>query len=259
MNNKIALKLTLYFSAVLLVFALIIGGVFYQFFKQQTVEIKEKEMRLRAEKIAEVLSDNMERMESRHGDGIANSKFISYLDNVTQEIVWVVDSNRQLSINKDRVMRQRREVQKHYEHSGFGLFKRQMPPIAWREPPKTPKEAYERLPVQIRDKVEDGFNGKEFIIEEYNPMLDGIMLTVGRPVYDSQGQVKAVLLLHSPVAGLRDAIWSGLRILLISLLVAMALGMLLSVVLSWRFTGTIEKMKILPSAWRNVITPPAPH
>ena len=69
------------------------------------------------------------------------------------------------------------------------------------------------------------------------------MLTVGRPIYDSQGQVKAVLLLHSPVAGLQDAIWSGLRILLISLLVAMALGMLLSVVLSWRFTGTIEKMK----------------
>lgn len=69
------------------------------------------------------------------------------------------------------------------------------------------------------------------------------MLTVGRPIYDSKGQVKAVLLLHSPVAGLQDAIWSGLRILLISLLVAMALGMLLSVVLSWRFTGTIEKMK----------------
>ncbi len=79
-------------------------------------------MRLRAEKIAEVLSDNMERMESRHGDGIANSKFISYLDNVTQEIVWVVDSNRQLSINKDSVQRQRREVQKHHEHSGSGLF-----------------------------------------------------------------------------------------------------------------------------------------
>ena len=108
------------------------GGVFYQFFKQQTIEIKEKEMRLRAEKIAEVLSDNMERMESRHGDGIANSKFISYLDNVTQEIVWVVDSNRQLSINKDRVQRQRREVQKHHEHSGFGLFKRPLPPIAWK-------------------------------------------------------------------------------------------------------------------------------
>ena len=38
MNNKIALKLTLYFSAVLLVFALIIGGVFFLVFKQQTVD-----------------------------------------------------------------------------------------------------------------------------------------------------------------------------------------------------------------------------
>lgn len=84
-------------------------------------------MRLRAQKTAgDYLAGNMARMESRHGDGIANSKFISYLNNVTQEIVWVVDSNRQLSINKDRVQRQRREVQMHHEHSGFGLFKRQV-------------------------------------------------------------------------------------------------------------------------------------
>jgi len=37
MNNKIALKLTLYFSAVLLVFALIIGGVFFQVFKKKAI------------------------------------------------------------------------------------------------------------------------------------------------------------------------------------------------------------------------------
>lgn len=102
----------------------------------------------------------MARMESRHGDGIANSKFISYLDNVTQEIVWVVDSNRQLSINKDRVQRQRREVQMHHEHSGFGLFKRQMPPIAWKEPPKTPKEAYERLPVKSGIRLKRALTAK---------------------------------------------------------------------------------------------------
>ena len=87
MKNRIALKLTLYFSGVLLVFALIIGSVFYQFFKEHTVDIKKQEMRVRAEKIADVLSDNMSRMEQKHGSGIANSKFITYLDNVTQEIV----------------------------------------------------------------------------------------------------------------------------------------------------------------------------
>ena len=73
MKNKIALKLTLYFSAVLVVFALIIGGVFYQFFKEHTVDIKKQEMRVRAEKIADVLSDNMSRMEQRHGAGIAGA------------------------------------------------------------------------------------------------------------------------------------------------------------------------------------------
>ena len=48
-------------------------------------------MRLRAEKIAEVLGDNMARMESRHGDGIANSKFISYLDTVSYTHLYYCD------------------------------------------------------------------------------------------------------------------------------------------------------------------------
>ena len=120
MKNKIALKLTLYFSAVLVVFALIIGGVFYQFFKEHTVEIKKQEMRVRAEKIAVVLSDNMSRMERRHGEGIANSKFITYLDNVTQEIVWVVDSERNLTLNRER-MRRAHEPKMHHRSSFFGF------------------------------------------------------------------------------------------------------------------------------------------
>lgn len=197
MKNKIALKLTLYFSAVLLVFALIIGGVFYQFFKQQTIEIKEQEMRQRAQKIADVISDNMARLENRHGDGIAGSKFINYIDNISQEIVWVVDSNRQLSINRERMQKQRHEGKMHHERSMLDFW-RQPPPPPKGEPPKTPKEAYDRMPPHIKEKVEEGFSGKRFIIEEYNPMLDGIMLTVGQPVRDSQGNIKAVLLLHSP-------------------------------------------------------------
>ena len=63
MKNRIALKLTLYFTAVLLVFATIIGGVFYQFFRQHTVDLKRQEMNVRAERIAEVISDNMNFLE----------------------------------------------------------------------------------------------------------------------------------------------------------------------------------------------------
>ena len=201
MKNKIALKLTLYFSAVLVVFALIIGGVFYQFFKEHTVEIKKQEMRVRAEKIAVVLSDNMSRMEQRHGEGIANSKFITYLDNVTQEIVWVVDSERNLTLNRER-MRRAHEPKMHHRSSFFGFGELPERPH-YGGPPKTAREAYDRMPSQVREKVERCFQGQSFVLEEYNPMLDGIMLTVGQPVYGENGQIKAVLLLHSPVEGLR--------------------------------------------------------
>lgn len=240
MKNKIALKLTLYFSAVLVVFALIIGGVFYQFFKEHTVEIKKQEMRVRAEKIADVLSDNMSRMEQRHGAGIANSKFITYLDNVTQEFVWVVDSERNLTVNKERMRRAHNPKSHHSSFFGVG----DMPePPRFSGPPKTPKEAYNRMPPQVKEKVERCFQGQSFVLEEYNPMLDGIMLTVGQPVYGENGQIKAVLLLHSPVEGLREAVWEGLRILFVSLLVAAVLGMLLAVLFSWRFTKPLNVMK----------------
>lgn len=240
MKNKIALKLTLYFSAVLVVFALIIGGVFYQFFKEHTVDIKKQEMRVRAEKIADVLSDNMSRMERRHGAGIANSKFITYLDNVTQEFVWVVDSERNLTVNKERMRRAYKPKSHHSSFFGIG----DMPePPSFSGPPKTPKEAYNRMPPQVKEKVERCFQGQSFVLEEYNPMLDGIMLTVGQPVYGENGQIKAVLLLHSPVEGLREAVWEGLRILFISLFAAAVLGMLLAVLFSWRFTKPLNIMK----------------
>ena len=241
MKNKIALKLTLYFSAVLVVFALIIGGVFYQFFKEHTVDIKKQDMRVRAEKIADVLSDNMSRMEQRHGAGIANSKFITYLDNVTQEFVWVVDSERNLTVNKER-MRRAYNPKTHHRSRFFGVGDMPEPP-RFSGPPKTPKEAYNRMPPQVKEKVERCFQGQGFVLEEYNPMLDGIMLTVGQPVYGDNGQIKAVLMLHSPVEGLREAVWEGLRILFVSLLVAAVLGMLLAVLFSWRFTKPLNVMK----------------
>lgn len=243
MKNKIALKLTLYFSAVMLVFTLVIGGVFYQFFKEHTIELKKQELEVRSEKIAEVISDNMSRLERQYGTGIANSRFISYLDNITQEIVWVVDSDHNLNVNRERMKRPPHI--EHHKRSGLlrffsGVEEQQEPPP---EPPKDPKEAYERMPQHIKEKIAEGFAGKRFEIQEYNPMLDGIMLTVGRPIYDSNGQVKAVLLLHSPVAGLHEAVWAGLRILLVSLLAALVLASLLAVLLSWRFTKPLNIMK----------------
>lgn len=246
MKNKIAIKLTLYFSCVLLLFALIIGGVFYQFFKQHTIEIKEKEMRVRANKIAAEIGDNMDNLERRFGTEISKSRFVTLLDRVSPEIVWVVDGDRNLSMNmEDLRSGELRRHRPHHDNMMPRMFKSRVdeekPSV--RPAPKNSRDAYRQLPKHIKDKVEKCFEGKGFVLEEYNDMLDGVMLTVGEPVRNKNGQIKAVLLLHSPVEGLQAAVWNGLRILLISLVVALALGVLISVLLSWKFTEPLNKMK----------------
>lgn len=233
MKNKIALKLMLYFTAVLVVFGLIIGGVFYQFFKEHTMELKKSSMMRQAKRIAAAIGNNLPLLEQNHGEGIAKSNFMNFIDDINQEMVWVVDSERNLNVNKE-AMRRRMEQRKKHRHAEH----RPLPPQ-----PTDPQDAYAKLPEHIRNHVEKGFAGERFQVEQYNDWLDGFMLTIGEPVYDKQGQVKAVVILHSPVQGLRDATWDGLRILLISLVTALVLGIILSIVLSWRFTKPLNIMR----------------
>ena len=233
-KNKIALKLMLCFTSVLVVFGIIIGGVFYQFFKEHTLETKERSMRSQAKRVATAISSNLPILEQHHGDGIAKSNFINFIDNLSQDIVWVVDSERNLNVNKERMARRMKWRQKHPEAQ-------QRPMLA---PPKDPRDAFAKLPRHIKERVEKCFaEGESFSVEEYNVWLNDIMLTVGEPVYDAQGKVKAVVLLHSPRQGLNKAIWEGLQILLLSLGAALALVMVLSLLLSWRFTRTLNIMR----------------
>ena len=233
-KNKIALKLMLCFTSVLVIFGLIIGGVFYQFSKEHTIETKQRSMRAQAKRIAAAISTNLPVLEQHHGDGIAKSNFINFIDNLNQEILWVVDSQRNLNINKERMARRMQWRKKHHEAQN-----RPLP-----EPPQDPRDAFAKLPKHIKENVEKCFaEGEDFSVEEYNVWLNDITLTVGEPVYDAQGKVKAVVLLHSPRQGLNKAIWEGLQILLTSLLAALALVMILSLLLSWRFTRTLNIMR----------------
>ena len=233
-RNKIAIKLMLCFTCVLVTFSLIMGGVFYQFFKEHTVETKQRSMRAQAKRIAAAISSNLPVLEQHHGDGFAKSNFINFIDNLNQEIVWVVDSERNLNVNKERMAR--RHHLRVKRHEGHGPM---LP-----EPPQNPQEAFARLPKHIKEKVEKCFaEGESFSVDEYNMWLNDIMLTVGEPVYDAQGRVKAVVLLHSPRQGLNKAVWEGLQILLMSLLAALVLVMALSLLLSWRFTRTLNIMR----------------
>ena len=147
LKNKIALKLMLSFTTVLVIFGLIIGGVFYQFFKEHTIETKQRSMRAQAKRIAAAISTNLPVLAQHHGDGIAKSNFINFIDNLNQEILWVVDSERNLNVNKERMARRMQWRMKHHEAHG-----RQLP-----EPPRDAKDAFARLPKHIKEKVEKCF------------------------------------------------------------------------------------------------------
>lgn len=226
MKNKFTVKLTLYFTAVLVVFTIVVGGIFHHLFTANTIEQKRKEMTERAVKISKVITRDLDFLSKRYGDEISRSRFINSLDSASPEIIWLVDLNRNLNMN--------RELMKSLLASGR---------VRLEDLPTNGHDAYLRLPKPIKDRVELAFEGKSFELQDYNSYLGATMLTVGEPIYDSFGRVRGVVLLHSPVEGVEDAVYQGLRVLFISLLVALGLVLVLSAALSWSFTKPMNTLK----------------
>lgn len=181
MRNKIAWKLTLYFAAVLLIFALVVGGTFMYFFGKHTLDLKKKEMQVRATKIAEVLQDNMSRLQNRYG-GIGSSRFIRYIDNITMENVWVVDENKNVKMHREDAGAL--PEQHGMMHGHKRMLMRQQEDIA--EPASD--FDYNALSPEIKRAVEQGFTGQNFVMEEINPVLGELVVTVGVPVSDARRQ-----------------------------------------------------------------------
>lgn len=233
MHNKIALKLTLYFAAVLLVFALVVGGSFAHFFREHTVDIKSTELKQRAVRIAEVLSENAGWLEKR--GGIANTRFISYINNITMEDVWVVNSDRELKLPQR--MNHHMGMHRRMMHADTQA---QVPPL--KEFPRR-SVTFEQLSDVTRNCVEQAFAGAVSVAEDFNPVREETMLCAAAPVYDENGAIQAAVLLHYPVQGLQSATWEGVRILLLSCAIALLLVSFLSVLFSWKFTRPLNRMK----------------
>lgn len=232
MKNKLALKLTLYFTTAMIILGVVTGGLFYFLFKEHVIATKKQEMRQRAARISETYTENMDVLVRLYGNNLANSRFTMYMDNITPEIVWVVDANRSLSLNKERIMKMR----EHHLKQGKKLT---------RSLPETPKEAYRNLPDHVKARVEKCFKGEDFTVEKFSFLQQETMVTVGTPILDKNQNVVAVLMLHAPVSGLDMAIMEGMKIMLISIGLAILLCFLMSMLLSWRFTRPMNKMRAL--------------
>lgn len=211
LKSKIARRLSRNFAIALLIFALVIGGVFLLLFRNQTVENHKDELRRYAELLASALTGADDRdfrsgME-RHG------AYIRFIGEVSDTEVWVVDEDLQLiTLAK-----------------GQGMM--------------SGRYNYAELPAGADELIEDVFRGDTVYGEGFSDFLENPTLTIGAPIKNSKGDVWGAVLLHSSVDGTTEAVMRGLVILGISIVLALIVGVVLSVLLSDSFTRPLNKMK----------------
>lgn len=221
-HSKIALRLILYFSAALLLFSLIVGGAFAFLSTRRTMKLHRDELQLRAETVAgrmyDFLSGTAQPIGSgHHGSGGSMSgtgfgAYLRYMGDFTMADVWVVD-------------RDSKTITPGSEHH--------MAPIVYGE-----------LPPDGEEVIDRALAGEIFFSESFSGVLGERTLSVGVPIRKDEGsEPLGAVLLHTPVQGISDAIWDGLRTLLFSVLAALLLAVPAAILLSLKFTRPLNRMK----------------
>jgi signal transduction histidine kinase len=234
MKNKIALRLTLYFSMALLLFAILIGGLFMMLFRANTIEMYKADLEKRATVITSTLSEYMSSNPSttvasqNNKGGAAGSgvfmgsagasgsiyyggygAYLRFIDEIAMADVWIVDENLNLITSSQN------------ENQQYN---------------------YVELPENADAVVKEVFQGKTNFSEGFGSLLNAPTLTIGMPII-TDGKIVGALLLHSPIEGMNGAISQGIKILLISLSVALIISLILSFMLASSFTKPLKKMR----------------
>ncbi len=208
MKNRIAIKLTIYFSIILLLFSLVIGGIFTLLFRNHAIEIYKTDLEKKATVISSSLSGYMSNDTSGQHRGYG--AYIRFLNEIAMTDVWVVDQDLELiTIN----------------NNAYHNY------------------VYSDLPADAEKVVANVFKGKNTFSEGFSELLDVPTITIGVPIY-SEGKILGALLLHSPIEGMTQATFQGFGILLISILIALALSFLLSAIFAISFSRPLKKMKL---------------
>lgn len=234
-KNKIATKLSLYFLATLIAFTVVIAGTFFFLFQGFVLNLNQEEMERKAARIAVVFSEWMENPSSspfqspirmqmgikeqemgmgksglmKKDDFRHHNSYLKSLDDPTREKVWVINSDNQLITS---------------------------------EQDNTPL-TYRDLPSDADKVIQKVFKGHTIFSGEFGRIFNMPTLTVGTPIIDQQGQVIGAVLIHRPLAGIDKVFERGFLLLGGSLLLALILSLGVSIVLSYRFTQPLNKMK----------------
>lgn len=241
MKYKITRKLVLYFTSVILLFSVVVGGAFLLLFTRHTEEIYRADMQERAEAIAAGVADYLEGGSPALDEGAlaANGNtagkqagnplvvqsgatgatgrsamsgyntYITAIQDIAMGEVWIVDQSA--------------------ETISVGTGKKEV--------------TYAELPEAALVLVDEVFDGEVAFSEGFSPLLEDASITVGAPVLSEEGEVIAAVLLHDYIANMQTAVRSGLSTLGISAAVALVAAVGIAVLLAKRFIQPLQKME----------------
>ena len=222
MKSKLAVRLSLYFSAALLALALLVGVIFFLLFRNYTLQAHKKVMAARAESIASALSGYLSPGGAGHVGGVSGAgkggtggygAYLKFIDDIAGTPVWIVDENLQLlsgSLPGDAA-----------QHNDINVSS---------------------LPADAGRVVKEVFEGKTTFSEGFSGYLNTPTLTAGTPIVVN-GRIVGAVLLHAPVEGISDSVNQGLVLLTVSLAAALVITVAMSFFLAAKFTTPLRKMK----------------
>ncbi len=211
MKYQITHRLIGYFSAVLLLFSLTVGILFGTQFAWHTAQIHEGELIDQAVSMASTISLFQQRTPPSSAQGCTDKGYGAYLrliNDVAIGEVWLVDEHAR-TIELDTG---------HYSLS------------------------YTKLPDGTQELIDRVFKGNIASNKAFSPLLDSSSITVGAPVYDTEGNISAAFLLHSPINGIHNAQRQSIFILITCILTALVLAFALSVLLARHFINPLREI-----------------
>lgn len=213
MKLNITKRLLVYFTSILLLFALIVGTLFSTMFYRQSVQLHKKDLSARAVTIAETLAEYMQEDRSnksaRYGQSGGFGAYLKMIDDIAMSEVWIVDSEAQTV--------------------DVGMGKNNI--------------TYKDLPDEEKALADSVFYGKVAISDGADSMVESPWISVGAPIYNTEGEVMAAVILHTHLSDIDSSVKCGFRILTISIVISLFLGTIVAMVLSGNFTRPLKKMQ----------------
>lgn len=213
MKLNITKRLIIYFTSILLLFAVIVGTLFSSMFYNQSVQIHKKDLAKRATAIADTLSDYMQTKREgngyEYGQGGGYGAYLKLIDDIAMSEAWIVDQKA--------------------ETVDVGTGKN--------------KIAYTELPAEERTLVAEVFDGRVAFSDGRSNIVEDPWVSVGAPIYNANRDVIAAVILRTHLSDIDSSVMCGYRILCVSIIIALFLGTVVAVALSRRFTKPLKNMQ----------------